>query len=324
MELFDDPVVLGIILGSAAGVDHARDSEPVHLAHEVARGALLILRRQLRPFRQRGIEDGGVGICDQQAGRLAVTVADDLAAGKVGRVPGVTDGAHGGAIEQGPVVEMQQEDRRVRGDRVDLVERGQALLGKLVRRETADHADPLRRRRAVQLLLEHTHRVGQRPDSVPAQLHIVVEAAADDVHVAVDQPGNCAAAVEVDDLRARARQRAYLAFRPDPEELAVRDRHRLRRGVSAVEGGKAPVQQDQVGSHFGGHDVEAIRTMTGGAGDRRAGSPWTIPAMVPSARESDTSARLSIDRENSYSAASARAGTAYSGNWVGGALCTIV
>jgi hypothetical protein len=64
--------------------------------------------------------------------------------------------------------------------------------------------------------------------------------------------------------------------------------------------------------------------MTGGVGDRRSSSPWMMPTMAPSAKASDTSARLSIDREDFYSAASARAGRAYSGNFVGGALCTIV
>ena len=47
---------------------------------------------------------------------------------------------------------MQDENRRVGRDRVDLVERRQPLLGELVLGEAADHADPLRRRRAVDLL----------------------------------------------------------------------------------------------------------------------------------------------------------------------------
>ena len=52
-------------------------------------------------------------------------------------------------------------------------------------RPAADHAHPLRRRRALGLLLEHPHRVGERRHAVPAQLHVVVEPAADQMHVRV-------------------------------------------------------------------------------------------------------------------------------------------
>jgi hypothetical protein len=41
---------------------------------------------------------------------------------------------------------MQQEDRRIGRDRVQLVDRRQALLGELVLGEAADDAHPLRRR----------------------------------------------------------------------------------------------------------------------------------------------------------------------------------
>ena len=43
-------VVLGIVLEAAAGIDHAGDAETIQLAHEMARGVLLVLRRQLRPL----------------------------------------------------------------------------------------------------------------------------------------------------------------------------------------------------------------------------------------------------------------------------------
>ena len=66
--------------------------------------------------------------------------------GGFGRVLGVADGAQRGAVQQRPVVEVQDEDRRVGRDGVDLVERRQPLFGELVFGEAADHAHPLRRR----------------------------------------------------------------------------------------------------------------------------------------------------------------------------------
>ena len=44
------------------------------------------------------------------------------------------------------------------------------------------------------LLLQHRQGVGQRGHAVPAQLHVVVQAAADQVHVAVVQAGDHAPA----------------------------------------------------------------------------------------------------------------------------------
>ena len=134
-------------------------------------------------------------------------VAHDLAAGRVRRVLGVADGAQRRAVQQRAVIQMQDEDRRIGRDGVDFVEGRQPLLGKLVFGEAADHAHPLRRGRAVDLLLQHAHRVGQRADAVPAQLHVVVQPTADDVHVAVDEAGNDTAALEIDHFRVRAGER---------------------------------------------------------------------------------------------------------------------
>ena len=93
VQLLDDPVVLGIVLEPAAGVDRAGHAEPVELAHEVARRVDLIFERQLRPLGERRVEDCRVGLGEQQPGRFALGIAHDLAAGRVGRVPGVADGA---------------------------------------------------------------------------------------------------------------------------------------------------------------------------------------------------------------------------------------
>ena len=47
----DDLVILGVVLESAARINDAGHAKPVDFAHEVARGVLLILRRQLRTLR---------------------------------------------------------------------------------------------------------------------------------------------------------------------------------------------------------------------------------------------------------------------------------
>ena len=72
----------------------------------MARGVELIVERQLRTLGQRRIEDAGIGLGEQQAGRRAIRVAHDLAAGRVRRVLGVADGAQRGAIEERAIVEM--------------------------------------------------------------------------------------------------------------------------------------------------------------------------------------------------------------------------
>jgi hypothetical protein len=86
--------------------------------------------------------------------------------------PGVSGVAHGAqrGVEQGAVVQVQDEDRRVGRDGVDLLQRGQALLGELVLGEAAHHAHPLRGRGDGDLGLEHGHRIGQaarRPSAAP-------------------------------------------------------------------------------------------------------------------------------------------------------------
>jgi hypothetical protein len=47
---------------------------------------------------------------------------------------------------------------------------------------SANHPNPLRRRGDGDLTLQHRHRVAKRAHPVPSQLHVEVEAAADDVY----------------------------------------------------------------------------------------------------------------------------------------------
>src|SRR5207245_7394510 len=91
LELVEDAVRVRIVLGAPAGVDGARDAEPIQLAHEMARRIELVLERQLRPFGQGRVEDAGVGLGEQQADWNAARVADDLPAWRLRSVLGVTN-----------------------------------------------------------------------------------------------------------------------------------------------------------------------------------------------------------------------------------------
>jgi hypothetical protein len=111
VQIFHDAIIVRVVLEATTGVNHARDTKPVELAHEVARRVLLVLGRELGTFGQGCIKDGGVRLRDQEPSWVAASVANDLAASKVRRVPGVADGAQGGTVQQRPVVEMEDEDR---------------------------------------------------------------------------------------------------------------------------------------------------------------------------------------------------------------------
>jgi len=114
---------------------------------KAARGVELIVERQLRSLGQRRVEDAGVGLSQEQAGRVASAVADDFTRRRIRRVFGVTDCSQCGPIEQRAIVEVKQEDRRIGRNGVQLFNGGQTLFGKLMRGEAADHPHPLRRRR---------------------------------------------------------------------------------------------------------------------------------------------------------------------------------
>src|SRR5262245_62832816 len=102
--------------------------------------------------------------------------------------------------------------------------------------EPAHDADPLRGGCPSNLLLEHPHRVGKRSHAIPAQLHVVVEPAADDVHVAVDQTGDDAAPLEIDASRARTGQAHDVLLGPGCNETVAADCDRLSLWVLLVEG----------------------------------------------------------------------------------------
>ncbi|MNO89551.1 hypothetical protein D3C76_810390 [compost metagenome] len=95
---------------------------------------------------------------------------------------------------------MEDEHRSVGRGLVQFFEGRQALFGELELAPAADHPHPLRGRGTVGLLLEHAQGVGQRGHAFPAQLQVVVEAAADQVQVRVVETGDHRALVQVDHL----------------------------------------------------------------------------------------------------------------------------
>ena len=246
-ELFDDRIVFRVVLEAAAGVDRAGHAEPVQLAHEMPRRVDLIVERQFRAAGEGRVENAGIRLRQQQAGRVASAVANDLAGRRIRRVLGVTDRSQGSSIEQRTIVEVQQENRRIRSNRVQLLDGGQTLLGELMLGEATDHPHPLRRRCHRHLPLEHRHRIGERAHAVPAQFHVEVEPAANDVQVIVDQAGQHAPALEVDNLGLLAGELHHIIVAAHRGEFAVRDRDRSGGRIGAVECREQAAMEDKVG-----------------------------------------------------------------------------
>ena len=249
MELLDHRVVVRVVLEAAAGVDRAREPEPIQLAHEVARGVLLVGGRELGPLREGRVENRRIGLRDQEPSRVATLVALDLAAGGVGRVLRVAGGAQGGAVQQREPIQIEDEDGGLGGGGVDLGERREAPLGELPLVPAADHAYPLRGRRALGLRPKAREGVGQGGDAVPAQLEVVVQAAADRVDVRVVEPGDGEAAAEVDDACRGPALRHRVALAPHRAEAAALDGDRLGACREPLARGEAAASQHEVGGH---------------------------------------------------------------------------
>src|SRR5439155_24164785 len=99
---------------------------------------------------------------------------------------------------------MQDEDRRFRGNSINLLECRHAAFSELELAPTADYAHPLAGRRPLGLLLEHAQSVREGRHAVPSKLQVIAEAAADNMHVGIVQPWNDAAAFEVNHLGVRS------------------------------------------------------------------------------------------------------------------------
>ncbi|MNX89536.1 hypothetical protein D3C86_1215540 [compost metagenome] len=201
-ELAADRVVVGVVLGPAARVDRAGDAEAVELAQELPGGVALLLVRQPGDLGEGGVEDGSGRRGEHEARRIAFGVALEAPARHVGGLFVEPEGAEARTVDEGPVVEVQDEGGGVGQRLVDLVEGRQAPLLELVGRPAAHHPDPLAGRCPRCLAPEQVEGDRKRGDAVPAKLQVVVQAFANDVQVRVVEPRHHGPAPQVDDARA--------------------------------------------------------------------------------------------------------------------------
>ena len=197
VQFLNDGVILGVILKAAARVDDAREAEAIQFPHEVPRGVHLMFRRQLRSFGKCRVENRRVRTRDEQPGRIASIVALNFSARGVGCVLRVTAGPQRRLVQQRAAIQMQNEDRRIGRSEVDFLQRRHPAFGELKFAPATHHTHPLTCWCAFGLLLEQSQSIRERRHTVPAELHVVVEAAADDVQVRIVEAGNDAAIVEV-------------------------------------------------------------------------------------------------------------------------------
>ena len=223
MKFSDDFIVVRVVLKPSTGVDDAGDAEAVELAHELARRIQLVLVRELRPFGKRGIENHGIGAGDEQPGGVPLLIPLNLAAGWVGRVFGIADGAQGRAVQPGAVVEVQDKHGGVGRHSIDFFQSRHAALGELELGPAADHSDPLRGRRARGLILQAAQRVRQGGHPVPTQLQVVVEATADRMHVGIIEAGNDGPTLAINYGRCRPTQPQNLVTGASGTDFTVLD-----------------------------------------------------------------------------------------------------
>ena len=183
MQLVDYLVVVRIILESTASINRAGNSKTIQLAHKVTRRNQLILVCKHRSFGQRGIKDAGVWPGDEHSSRNAAFVTLYFASGRIWRVLRVADRSNGSRVEHRTIVKMKNKHRSVRCGFVNLFKSWHPSLCELKLSPSADHPHPLRGRRAKRLLLQHSHRISQGRNSIPAQLKVVVKTTTDHMQV---------------------------------------------------------------------------------------------------------------------------------------------
>ena len=241
-QLFDDLIIVGIVLETPAGINCTGEAQAVEFAHELAGGVDLILQRQLRPLGEGRIENHRVGPRHQHAGRIAVGIAYDLATRRVRGITGITCHSQRGPIEQGPVIQVQNKDRGVRGRLVEFFQGGHAFFGELELVPAAHHAHPLRRWCALGLFLEHAQRIGQRGHTFPAQFEVVVQPATDQVQVRVIETRNDTATFEVNYLRVRTTQGHRLSIGADRHKAALANGNGAGLRVVAIDSMKSAIE----------------------------------------------------------------------------------
>ncbi|KAG0923458.1 hypothetical protein G6F32_014270 [Rhizopus arrhizus] len=111
--------------------------------------------------------------------------------------------------------------------------------------EAAHHPHPLRRGGDGDLPAQHGHGVRQAGHAIPAQFQVVVQAAADQVRVAVVEAGQQAPALRIDQGRFGAPVAHDLLVTADGNDAPLLHGQRLCVWLLRVEGGDAGIADDQ-------------------------------------------------------------------------------
>ncbi len=228
----------------AAGIDDAREPEPVQLAEERLRAGDLIRERRLRqPIEQR--DDRALPAADRARELLAVAL--ELAAGRQIRIALDTEFREAGVGHHGPAVTELHVHGVIRRRGLELGLRGPAPLGELQLVPAARHDQPRAGRHALCRRVNARHRFRQRARTDPVHFGRERQRRANRVQVRIDEPRDHGAAAEIDDARGRARELADLVAAAEREHLAVADRERFLHRRARVDGHDLAVHEHEIG-----------------------------------------------------------------------------
>ena len=138
-------------------------------------------------------------------------------------------------VEPRAIVEVQDEHWRVGCRLVDLSKGWHAALSELKLAPAPNDAYPLRRRRTNRLFLEHAEGIGQRSDTIPPKLKVIVQPAANEVNVTVVQAGYDPSSAGIDHLRLLAAITHHLGVSADVDEAALPNSQRGTFATAIVE-----------------------------------------------------------------------------------------
>jgi hypothetical protein len=183
------------IHADAAAVDDAGDAEAVHLAEESFGSVDLLLHGRLGQLVKNLAERSAAGFDD--AGRLVVAVARELATRRHIVVVADVQRLHRLRRQQQPVIEMLDVDGIVGRRCCDLRRCWPALLGELLLGPAAGDDDPGSGLLLLCSLTDLLQRVFQRGHADPVHLGAEGQRGADAVDVSVGESGNNRAATEI-------------------------------------------------------------------------------------------------------------------------------
>src|SRR5207249_2286463 len=163
----------------------------------MARGIHLVVRREFWTLGKRGVKNRRVGTGNEQSCRIAMIVALNFSPWRIGCVAGVTTGAQRRLVQQSAAIQVQDEHWSIGCGGIDFFQGRHPALRKLKLTPATDYANPLTGRCALCLLPQHSQPIRERRNAVPAEFHVEIEAATNDMKVRVVQPGNDTATVEV-------------------------------------------------------------------------------------------------------------------------------